>query len=61
MGERTPGLEVPAPVVADGLGYHDGTTAGLLDEGGGARTRYTSGEHGRWPSNVTLSTLVTVD
>lgn len=36
-----------APVVADVLGYHDKTTARLLNEGGGAWTRYAAGEHGR--------------
>ncbi|MGP3965760.1 hypothetical protein ACTWPT_58440 [Nonomuraea sp. 3N208] len=40
-------LEMPAPVVADALGYHDKTTARLLREGGGAWSRYTAGEHGQ--------------
>ena len=40
-------LEMPAPVVADALGYHDKTTARLLNEGGGAWNRYAAGEHGQ--------------
>jgi hypothetical protein len=43
-------LEMPAPVVADALGYHDGTTARLLREGGGTWSRYAAGEHGTSPS-----------
>ncbi|MBF8190117.1 hypothetical protein ITP53_31215 [Nonomuraea sp. K274] len=39
-------LEMPAPVVADALGYHDKTTARLLNEGGAAWSRYASGDHG---------------
>ncbi|TMR17464.1 hypothetical protein ETD86_23310 [Nonomuraea turkmeniaca] len=38
--------EMPAPVVADALGYHDKTTARLLNELGGAWSRYASGDHG---------------
>jgi NAD(P)-dependent dehydrogenase (short-subunit alcohol dehydrogenase family) len=40
-------LEIPAPVVADALSYHDKTTARLLNEGGGAWNRYAAGEHGK--------------
>ncbi|MGJ6968631.1 hypothetical protein ACSDR0_42665 [Streptosporangium sp. G11] len=42
-------LEMPAPVVADALGYHDKTTARLLREGGGGWNRYAAGEHGTSP------------
>ncbi|WP_433425577.1 hypothetical protein ACQP1V_21205 [Microtetraspora malaysiensis] len=40
-------LDVPAPVVADALGYHDKTTTRLLNETGGAWSRYAPGEHGK--------------
>ncbi|MFI7058088.1 hypothetical protein ACIBLB_39060 [Streptosporangium canum] len=46
-------LEMPAPIVADAFGYHDKTTARLLNEGGGTWTRYAPGEHGRSPSSST--------
>lgn len=42
-------LEIPAPVVADALNYHDKTTARLLREGGGGWNRYAAGEHGTSP------------
>ncbi|MFV5997963.1 hypothetical protein ACNPQM_37710 [Streptomyces sp. NPDC056231] len=38
-------LEMPAPVVADALGYHDKTTARLLNETGGTWSRYATGDH----------------
>jgi hypothetical protein len=40
-------LELPAPVVADALGYHDKTTTRLLNETGGTWSRYASGDHGK--------------
>ncbi|MYW03000.1 hypothetical protein GT354_32970, partial [Streptomyces sp. SID3343] len=40
-------LELPAPVVADALGYHDKTTSRLLRETGGTWTRYAAGDHSR--------------
>lgn len=43
-------LELPAPVVADALGYHDKTTTRLLNETGGSRSRYAAGDHLRSPS-----------
>ncbi|SEG89428.1 hypothetical protein SAMN05444920_106448 [Nonomuraea solani] len=43
-------LEIPAPVVADALGYHDKTTARLLQEDGGGWNRYAAGEHGTSPT-----------
>lgn len=43
-------LELPAPVVADALGYHDKTTTRLHNETGGAWSRYAAGEHGRSPA-----------
>ncbi|MER5972968.1 hypothetical protein ABT112_25095 [Streptomyces sp. NPDC002055] len=42
-------LELPAPVVADALGYHDKTTSRLLREGGGSWSRYAAGDHTRSP------------
>ncbi|MFJ4965612.1 hypothetical protein ACIP6P_24725 [Streptomyces sp. NPDC088729] len=42
-------LEMPAPVVADALGYHDKTTTRLLKETGGTWSRYAAGDHGRSP------------
>ncbi|MCX4792344.1 MULTISPECIES: hypothetical protein [unclassified Streptomyces] len=38
-------LELPAPVVADALGYHDKTTTRLLKETGGTWSRYAPGNH----------------
>ncbi|HEY9375426.1 hypothetical protein [Streptomyces sp.] len=46
-------LELPAPVVADALGYHDKTTSRLLREGGGTWSRYAAGDHLRSPSGWT--------
>ncbi|PWI06509.1 hypothetical protein DIZ27_33135 [Streptomyces sp. NWU339] len=43
-------LELPAPVVADALGYHDKTTSRLLRETGGTWSRYAAGDHLRSPS-----------
>ncbi|MFE9250948.1 hypothetical protein [Streptomyces sp. NPDC007088] len=43
-------LELPAPVVADALGYHDKTTSRLRNETGGTWSRYASGDHTRSPA-----------
>ncbi|MFE5595626.1 helix-turn-helix domain-containing protein [Streptomyces sp. NPDC056549] len=43
-------LELPAPVVADALGYHDKTTSRLLRESGGTWSRYAAGDHTRSPA-----------
>ncbi|MGH3194579.1 MAG: hypothetical protein ACRDNT_01325 [Streptosporangiaceae bacterium] len=43
-------LEMPAPVVADALGYHQVTTAKLAAQAGGTWSRYASGDHLRSPS-----------
>ncbi|SBT95737.1 hypothetical protein GA0115233_11648 [Streptomyces sp. DI166] len=43
-------LEMPAPVVAEALGYHDKTTTRLRNETGGAWSRYASGNHARSPA-----------
>ncbi|MGW3563945.1 hypothetical protein ACWDSL_08630 [Streptomyces sp. NPDC000941] len=43
-------LEIPAPVVADALGYHDKTTTRILRETGGTWSRYASGDHLQSPS-----------
>lgn len=40
-------LEMPPAVVAAALGYHDKTTTRLLNEAGGAWSRYAVGDHGR--------------
>lgn len=40
-------LEMPAPVVADALGYHDKTTTRLLNEAGSQWSRYAAGDHAR--------------
>ncbi|WP_457462375.1 hypothetical protein [Streptomyces sp. TE5632] len=42
-------LELPAPVVADALGYHDRTTTRLRNETGGTWSRYAPGDHARSP------------
>ncbi|MEU0588740.1 hypothetical protein [Streptomyces sp. NPDC006132] len=42
-------LEMPAPVVADALGYHQVTTAKLAAQAGGTWSRYASGDHTRSP------------
>ncbi|MFD5392627.1 hypothetical protein ACFWMG_48515, partial [Streptomyces sp. NPDC127074] len=46
-------LEMPAPVVADALGYHDKTTTRILRETGGTWSRYASGGHLQSPSGWT--------
>ncbi|MFG2417827.1 hypothetical protein ACGFWD_02030 [Streptomyces sp. NPDC048448] len=43
-------LELPAPVVADALGYHDKTTSRLLKETGGTWSRYAADDHTRSPA-----------
>jgi hypothetical protein len=43
-------LELPAPVVADALGYHDKTTSRLRNETGGTWSRYAPGDHTRSPA-----------
>ncbi|MGA4860327.1 hypothetical protein ACPCAB_27215 [Streptomyces koyangensis] len=40
-------LELPAPVVADALGYHDKTATRLVTEAGGTWSRYAPGDHSR--------------
>ncbi|WP_407077611.1 recombinase family protein [Streptomyces sp. SCSIO 30461] len=42
-------LELPAPVVANALGYHNKTTSRLRNETGGTWSRYAAGDHGRSP------------
>ncbi|QHY96945.1 hypothetical protein SSPS47_17715 [Streptomyces sp. S4.7] len=42
-------LDMPAPVVADALGYHHKTTTRLRNETGGTWSRYAAGDHGRSP------------
>jgi len=46
-------LEMPAPVVADALGYHPVTTAKLAVQAGGTWSRYATGDHLRSPSSWT--------
>ncbi|MEV7864413.1 hypothetical protein AB0O86_38210 [Streptomyces hirsutus] len=43
-------LEMPAPVVADALGYHQVTTAKLAAQAGSTWSRYAAGDHLRSPS-----------
>ncbi len=43
-------LEMPAPVVADALGYHHVTTAKLAAQAGATWSWYASGDHLRSPS-----------
>ncbi|MFH9983361.1 hypothetical protein ACH4ND_29895 [Streptomyces sp. NPDC017179] len=43
-------LELPAPVVAEALGYHDKTTTRLRNETGETWSRYAPGDHGRSPT-----------
>jgi len=43
-------LEMPAPVVADALSYHPGTTAKLAAQAAGTFSRYAPGDHRRAPS-----------
>jgi hypothetical protein len=42
-------LQVPAPVVAQALGYHHSTTTRVASEAGTPWSRYASGDHSRWP------------
>lgn len=42
-------LEMPAPVVADALGYHHVTTTRLASEAGGTWSRYAPADHTRTP------------
>lgn len=46
-------LEMPAPVVAEALGYHRVTTAKLASEAGGTWSRYAAGDHWRSPPGWT--------
>jgi len=46
-------LELPAPVVAEALGYHDKTTSRLRNETGGTWSRYAPGDHARTPAGWT--------
>ncbi|MFF5771793.1 hypothetical protein ACFY8V_20565 [Streptomyces californicus] len=43
-------LELPAPFVADALGYHDKITSRLLRETSGTWSRYAADEHIRSPA-----------
>jgi hypothetical protein len=43
-------LELPAPVVADALGYHDQTATRIRNETGGTWSRYAPGHHARSPA-----------
>jgi hypothetical protein len=43
-------LEMPAPVVADALGYHPVTTAKLAAQAAGTFSRYAADDHQRPPS-----------
>jgi hypothetical protein len=54
-------LEMPAPVVADALGYHHVTTTCLASEAGGSWSRYAAGDHTRSPAGWTPRELVTVE
>ncbi|MFF4181385.1 hypothetical protein [Streptomyces sp. NPDC001750] len=47
-------IEMPAPVVADALGYHDKATTRLLKETGGTWSRYAAGKHTRAPAGCAL-------
>jgi hypothetical protein len=44
-------LEMPAPVVADALGYHQVTAARLAAQAGNTWNRYAPGDHSRSPSS----------
>jgi hypothetical protein len=52
---------MPAPVVADALGYHQVTTAKLAAQTGATWSRYAAGDHLRSPSDWTPRELTTVD
>lgn len=54
-------LELPAPVVADALGYHDKTTSRLRNEIGGTWSRYAPGDHTRSPAGWVLREPATVE
>ncbi|GAA4939687.1 hypothetical protein GCM10023238_01670 [Streptomyces heliomycini] len=43
-------LEMPVPVIADALGYHDKTTTRLLKETGGTWSQYATGGHTKSPA-----------
>ncbi|HWU46845.1 MAG TPA: hypothetical protein VN133_08850 [Humibacter sp.] len=49
-------LEMPAPVVADALGYHPVTTARLAAQTGSTWSRYATGDHHRSPAGPTTRT-----
>ena len=40
-------LDMPAPIVAEALGYHHVTTAKLAAQAGGTWSRYAPGDHSR--------------
>ena len=42
-------LQVPAPVVAQALGYHHNTTTRVATEAGTPWSHYAPGDHSRWP------------
>jgi hypothetical protein len=42
-------LQAPAPLVAQALGYHHHTTTRVATQAGTPWSRYTSGDHSRWP------------
>ena len=42
-------LQVPAPVIAQALGYHHNTTTRVASEAGTPWSRYASGDHSSWP------------
>jgi len=44
-------LEMPAPIVAEALGYHHVTTAKLAAQSGGTWSRYAPGDHSRSSSD----------
>jgi hypothetical protein len=44
-------LDMPAPIVADALGYHHVTTAKLAAQSGGTWSRYAPGDHSRSSSD----------
>ena len=42
-------LQVPAPVIAQALGYHHHTTTRVASEAGTPWSRYAPGDHSSWP------------
>jgi len=46
-------LDMPAPIVAEALGYHHVTTAKLAAQTGGTWSRYAPGDHSRSSSDQT--------